>query len=97
MKWFLLLMVRKRHLYSNISIELCNWLLQDRDERGLNYINQGDWCDPMNMVGYKGKGVSGWLTIATAYACMIWADICERSGRRTLAREFDWLLKKRMI
>ena len=46
-----------------------NWLIHDRDERGLNYINQGDWCDPMNMVGYKGKGVSGWLTIATAYAC----------------------------
>ena len=27
------------------------------DERGLPYIEQGDWCDPMNMVGYKGKGV----------------------------------------
>lgn len=48
------------------------WLLQERDERGLNYINQGDWCDPMNMVGYRGQGVSGWLTIATAYACMVW-------------------------
>lgn len=56
------------------------WLLQDRDERGLNYINQGDWCDPMNMVGYKGKGVSGWLTIATAYACNVWANICEAVG-----------------
>ncbi len=57
------------------------WLINDRDERGLNFINQGDWCDPMNMVGYKGKGVSGWLTIATAYACMVWADICERCER----------------
>src|SRR5690554_3786144 len=36
-----------------------DWLLQARDERGLSYIAQGDWCDPMNMVGYKGKGVSG--------------------------------------
>jgi len=58
-----------------------NWLLQDRDERGLNYINQGDWCDPMNMVGYKGKGVSGWLTIATAYACKVWAKLCKAHGR----------------
>lgn len=58
-----------------------NWLLNDRDARGLNYINQGDWCDPMNMVGYKGKGVSGWLTIASAYACNVWADICEQYGQ----------------
>lgn len=64
------------------------WLMLDRDERGLNYINQGDWCDPMNMVGHKGKGVSGWLTIATAYACRVWADICERSGHADAAAEY---------
>ncbi|CAI4215529.1 unnamed protein product [Parascedosporium putredinis] len=33
-----------------------DWLLHERDERGLSYIAQGDWCDPLNMVGYKGKG-----------------------------------------
>ncbi|WP_020208356.1 GH36-type glycosyl hydrolase domain-containing protein [Gilvimarinus chinensis] len=55
------------------------WLLQARDERGLSYIAQGDWCDPMNMVGYKGKGVSGWLSLATAYALNLWADICEQN------------------
>ncbi|NQX48324.1 NdvB protein [Paenibacillus tritici] len=65
-----------------------HWLLHERDERGLNYINQGDWCDPMNMVGYRGTGVSGWLTIATAYACMIWAEICERSGRPDTGKTF---------
>ncbi|WNS41461.1 GH36-type glycosyl hydrolase domain-containing protein [Paenibacillus sp. MMS20-IR301] len=64
------------------------WLLHEQDERGLNYINQGDWCDPMNMVGYRGKGVSGWLTIATAYACMVWADICERSGEPAAGQTF---------
>lgn len=64
------------------------WLMQDRDERGLNYINQGDWCDPMNMVGYKGKGVSGWLTIATAYAFQVWADICEQNGQAEQAEAY---------
>ncbi|MCM3703401.1 GH36-type glycosyl hydrolase domain-containing protein [Paenibacillus macerans] len=64
------------------------WLIRDRDERGLNYINQGDWCDPMNMVGYQGKGVSGWLTIATAYAFNVWAGICERSGQAGAAEEY---------
>lgn len=36
-----------------------HWIYKNRDERGLNYIDQGDWCDPMNMVGPEGKGVSG--------------------------------------
>ena len=64
------------------------WLIHERDARGLNYINQGDWCDPMNMVGYKGKGVSGWLTIASAYAFNVWADIGEQAGHGEVAAEF---------
>ncbi|GIP47756.1 cellobionic acid phosphorylase [Paenibacillus sp. J53TS2] len=74
-------------VYAHID-KAMRWLMNDRDERGLNYINQGDWCDPMNMVGYKGKGVSGWLTIATAYAFQVWADICNNSGRPEVAREY---------
>ncbi len=64
------------------------WLAEKRDHRGLNFIEQGDWNDPMNMVGYKGKGVSGWLTLATAYASKLWADIIETHGRHDEAREF---------
>lgn len=56
-------------------------LLSARDKRGLSYIAQGDWCDPMNMVGYRGQGVSGWLSVATAYALRMWADILENTGR----------------
>ncbi|WNC69389.1 gluconokinase, GntK/IdnK-type [Thalassotalea nanhaiensis] len=58
-------------------IELAlDWLVASCDERGLSYIAQGDWCDPMNMVGYKGKGVSTWLTLASAYAINTWVDVC---------------------
>ncbi len=64
------------------------WLLKDRDARGLNYIGQGDWNDPMNMVGYKGQGVSGWLSIATVYSLRQWADICEYRGEAEHAKEF---------
>ena len=64
------------------------WLLQARDERGLSFIAQGDWCDPMNMVGYKGKGVSGWLSVATAYALNLWADVCEQRQQNSCANEF---------
>ncbi|KAK5662471.1 hypothetical protein OQA88_8382 [Cercophora sp. LCS_1] len=65
-----------------------DWLLGARDYRGLSYIAQGDWCDPMNMVGYKGRGVSGWLTLATAYALRLWADVCDHEGRADLARRY---------
>lgn len=51
------------------------WLLKTRDHRRLSYIDQGDWNDPMNMVGWKGKGVSGWLTLAVAYALRLWVRL----------------------
>lgn len=63
------------------------WLMQARDDRGLSYIAQGDWCDPMNMVGYKGKGVSGWLSVATSYALKLWAQVCQHQGDSDVAEE----------
>jgi cellobionic acid phosphorylase len=65
-----------RTVFERVSAAM-DWLLQARDHRGLSYIAQGDWCDPMNMVGYKGRGVSGWLTVATAYALNLWCAMCE--------------------
>lgn len=65
------------------------WLLAQRDARGLSPIGQGDWCDPMNMVGWQGRGVSGWLSLASAHALRLWAGICGRRGRQAQAREFD--------
>ena len=64
------------------------WLIKSRDARGLNFINQGDWCDPMNMVGPMGKGVSGWLSLATAYALQVWATICETDENIARATQF---------
>lgn len=57
------------------------WLIKSVDHRNLNFIEQGDWNDPMNMVGWKGRGVSGWLSMATAYSVQLWADILTRDGR----------------
>ncbi|KAI0898803.1 glycoside hydrolase family 94 protein [Annulohypoxylon nitens] len=65
-----------------------DWLLSARDARGLSFIAQGDWCDPLNMVGYKGKGVSGWQTVATAFALKLWADVCEHEGKSDLAAQY---------
>lgn len=52
-------------------------LYSNLDERRLSLINQGDWCDPMNMVGHRGKGVSSWLSMATSYSFKLWAVICQ--------------------
>ncbi len=65
-----------------------HWLLAARDPRGLSYIAQGDWCDPMNMVGWKGRGVSGWLSLASAHALRLWADIRARHGGASVAQPF---------
>ncbi|MBU1438419.1 MAG: NdvB protein, partial [Gammaproteobacteria bacterium] len=64
------------------------WLVLKKDSRGLSYIEQGDWCDPMNMVGFKGRGVSGWLSLASAYALHCFADICQQRALPDLARHY---------
>ena len=66
-----------------------NMLIEARDHRGLSFIEQGDWCDPMNMVGHKGKGVSAWLSLATAYALNNWADICEKYYKDTSSNSVE--------
>ncbi|TRX53843.1 gluconokinase, GntK/IdnK-type [Thalassomonas sp. M1454] len=66
---------QKVSLKEHVELAL-DWLINACDQRGLSYIAQGDWCDPMNMVGYKGKGVSTWLTLASAYAINCWLNIC---------------------
>ncbi len=77
----------RRTVFERISNAM-EWLLKARDSRGLSFIAQGDWCDPMNMVGYKGRGVSGWLSVATAYALNLWADVCRGEGEGHLAEKF---------
>lgn len=70
------------------------WMIKNTDSRGLCLIGQGDWCDPMNMVGYKGKGVSAWLTMAVAYACTVWAEICGKIGWSDKALEYKKTVKE---
>jgi len=65
------------------------WLINNCDHRGLSLIAQGDWCDPLNMVGHKGTGVSGWLTIATVHALKLWARITKINGHEKIAAEMD--------
>jgi cellobionic acid phosphorylase len=81
---FLRTRIRDRHghelsVAKRVDLSL-RWLLQRRDTRGLCLIGHGDWCDPMNMAGHLGRGVSGWLSIALVHALRVWADVCEQSA-----------------
>jgi cellobionic acid phosphorylase len=64
------------------------WLASNRSERGLCFIGQGDWNDPMNMVGYKGKGESVWLTQAMVYAMRICIPVCEKYADTARSEKF---------
>lgn len=65
------------------------WLLAHRDERGLSLLNQGDWCDPLNMAGPEGRGVSTWLSLACIHALDTWAGVARRVGETDVASELD--------
>lgn len=65
-----------------------------RDERGLPYIAQGDWCDPMNMVGPKGKGVSGWLTQALSFALQSWVRLSDRVNNPQKISHFNKIVEE---
>ncbi|WP_295893784.1 NdvB protein [uncultured Vibrio sp.] len=66
-----------------------NHLCGARDARGLPYIAQGDWCDPMNMVGPKGVGVSGWLTQALSYALQVWVRVSQDRNTPAILEGFE--------
>jgi cellobionic acid phosphorylase len=82
----------KKTFIAHIELAL-DCLLNAMDHRGLSFIEQGDWCDPMNMVGYKGKGVSSWLSLATAYALNTWCDLCNQYD---IQSRFNKLAKYRL-
>lgn len=74
-------------LYEHVCRGL-EWLLGDRTERGLCRLGEGDWNDPLNMAGCRGKGESVWLSEALAMALDVWIPICERRGDAERAGSF---------
>lgn len=66
-------------LYEHVCRGL-EWQLRDRTARNLCRIGEGDWDDPLNMAGWKGKGESVWLTEALALGLDTWAEIAQQRG-----------------
>jgi cellobionic acid phosphorylase len=68
------------------------FMIKSRNEIGLPYIAQGDWCDPMNMVGHKGKGVSAWLAQAISYALQVWIEVSRSRNDEALLSHFSMII-----
>jgi len=78
----------KQSFIRHIELAL-DYLINATDHRGLSFIEQGDWCDPMNMVGYQGKGVSSWLSLATSYALTSWCNLCDEYDISINIQKYD--------
>lgn len=78
---------RGASLFEHITRGL-DFLLGDRSPRGLCRIGEGDWNDPLNMAGWKGRGESVWLTEALAYSLDLWAQVAEHLGHAPLALRY---------
>ncbi len=60
---------------------------QELGEHGLVLMRDGDWTDPINGPGRKGRGESGWASMALAYACDQLAELAELLGESDLVNE----------
>ena len=63
---------------------LCNairFMWQDRGAFGLSLLGDGDWTDPINGPGRKGKGVSTWTSMAFLYGLKLFGELLREIGR----------------
>ena len=50
------------------AVKALDALYNDRGEHGLSHVGEGDWYDPLNKIGLKGRGESVWLSMAVIAA-----------------------------
>lgn len=56
-------------------------LCEDLGEHGLSHLGEGDWYDPLNKAGVKGRGESVWLTMSLITALNEMAELFEFLGK----------------
>lgn len=60
-----------------------DFMWKDRGMYGLSLLGDGDWTDPINGPGRKGKGVSTWTSLAFVYGMRGLVKIFEKIGKNT--------------
>lgn len=64
----------------NHLLKAVAFMWKDRGMFGLSLLGDGDWTDPINGPGRKGKGVSTWTSMAFVYGMRLLVRISERIG-----------------
>ncbi|MCE9612841.1 MAG: hypothetical protein K8T26_01105 [Lentisphaerae bacterium] len=67
------------------NLRALEFLWNDRGANGLSRIHYGDWCDLIDKAGYKGKGVSIWMSFALARVLTLVGNIAAARGEARLA------------
>lgn len=67
------------------NVRAMEFLWNDRGANGLSLIHYGDWCDLIDKAGVKGKGVSIWMSFATARVLKLVGKIATARGETALA------------
>lgn len=73
----------------NHLLKAVEFMWQDRGMYGLSLLGDGDWTDPINGPGRKGKGVSTWTSMAFVYGMRTLEKILKHIGRDETAKKLS--------
>lgn len=68
------------------NLRAAEFLWNDRNAEGLSLIHFGDWCDLIDKAGCNGRGVSIWMTFATAQVMTVVGNLASLRGDSKTAR-----------
>ena len=66
-------------VYEHIT-NAVDFMWKDRGMRGLSLLGDGDWTDPINGPGRKGKGVSTWTSMAFVCGMRAFLTVLKNTG-----------------
>lgn len=67
----------KKTLYDHLLLAF-SYMEKTKGEHGLCLTGDGDWNDPLNGAGYRGKGKSTWTTMGFKYSLLQLIPICKK-------------------
>lgn len=70
------------------AVKAMDYMWNKRGAHGLSLILGGDWNDPLNYAGRKGKGESVWLSMIFVFAMNEMAELCKYIEEASLSDEF---------
>lgn len=73
----------------NHLLKAVEFMWKDRGMYGLSLLGDGDWTDPINGPGRKGKGVSTWTSMAFVYGMRTLERILKHIGQEKTAKDVE--------